>query len=115
MIQSIILLPLTLAFSAQALTIPFRTNKFRRDDSDDFNFQNFNNGSNLADVYVATLTVAGKDLTVRPLIVTVISAEIIHSQAQIDTGSSDLWFDTTGVDLSSGLLDSKLNATITYL
>ena len=69
------------AHVAHGLTLP--PSRMRRDSSNPFDFQNSQNQT-VQDIYVATVNVGGKDFEV-----------------QLDTGSSDLWFDTTGVDLSS--------------
>lgn len=39
--------------------------------------------------------------------------EILCVQVQIDTGSSDLWLDTTGVDISS-LIQTGQTTNVTY-
>ena len=61
----------------------------------EFGFGNLNNASG-SDIYVAELSVAGKTYTV-----------------QLDTGSSDLWLDTTGADLSS-LTQTGVQTGLTY-
>ncbi|PAV20460.1 NADP+-dependent D-mannitol dehydrogenase [Pyrrhoderma noxium] len=66
-----------------------------QDGDDIFTYQNWQNASG-ANIYVATLSVGGKEFPV-----------------QLDTGSSDLWLDTTGVDLS-GLTDTGVQTGLTY-
>ncbi|THH09569.1 hypothetical protein EW145_g1912 [Phellinidium pouzarii] len=75
--------------AVNALSVPFSrvsgaSSRSSKDTSSNlFDFQNSNNASS-ADIYVATLSVAGQDFVI-----------------QLDTGSSDLWLDTAGIDLSS--------------
>ena len=65
-------------------------------DSDDaFDYINSNNVSG-SDIYVASLGVAGQSFEV-----------------QLDTGSSDLWIDTSGVNLGS-LTSTGLETGLTY-
>ncbi|KAL5521820.1 hypothetical protein ACEPAF_2568 [Sanghuangporus sanghuang] len=66
-----------------------------QDGSDVFDYTNSNNVSG-SDIYVASLSVAGQEFVV-----------------QLDTGSSDLWIDTSGVDLS-GLTATGLETGLTY-
>lgn len=66
-----------------------------QDGDDIFTYQNWQNASG-ANIYVATLSVAGQEFPV-----------------QLDTGSSDLWLDTTGVDLSS-LTKTGVQTGLTY-
>lgn len=82
------------AHVAHGMTLPF--SRTRRDSSSNpFNFQNSQNLT-FEDIYVATVTVAGMDLEV-----------------QLDTGSADLWFDTTGMDLSS-FTNTSIFTSISY-
>lgn len=76
---------------------PFTFASGAKDDAadDSFGYANLNNASG-SDIYVAELSVAGKTYTV-----------------QLDTGSSDLWLDTTGADLSS-LTQTGLQTGLTY-
>lgn len=75
---------------------PFSVAGGAKDDSSDpFGYANLNNASG-SDIYVAQLSVAGKTYTV-----------------QLDTGSSDLWLDTTGADLSS-LTQTGVQTGLTY-
>ncbi|TDL22932.1 acid protease [Rickenella mellea] len=66
-----------------------------RDASDPFNFMNVNNQTGF-DIYVVTLSVEGRDYEV-----------------QLDTGSSDLWLDTTGVQLTT-FQDTGVNQIVPY-
>lgn len=66
-----------------------------QDGNDVFTYQNSNNVSG-SDIYIATLSIAGTEFTV-----------------QLDTGSSDLWLDTTGVDLSS-LTQTGITTGLSY-
>ena len=66
-----------------------------QDSSDVFQYANLNNASG-SDIYVATVQLAGKDYVV-----------------QLDTGSSDLWIDTTGADLGS-FTNTGIQTGLTY-
>ncbi|KAI5119387.1 hypothetical protein M0805_001061 [Coniferiporia weirii] len=99
-----------LAGSASALLVPFKrvssitshlsfatvTGGSKDESGDPFSFQNSNNASDNSDIYVTTLSVSGQDFVV-----------------QLDTGSSDLWLDTQGVNFSD-LIDTGVNSSITY-
>ncbi|KAH8110313.1 aspartic peptidase domain-containing protein [Phellopilus nigrolimitatus] len=109
MSPSLALLVLTsfgLLGSASALSVPFSkvstsaqftvaSGTKDQDSNDTFRFQNLNNVSS-SDIYVTTLTVAGKEFVV-----------------QLDTGSSDLWLDTAGTDLSS-LKQTGIQSGLSY-
>ena len=64
-------------------------------DTDPFGYGNLNNASG-SNIYVAKLSVGGKEYTV-----------------QLDTGSSDLWIDTTGMDLK-GFTETGVETGLTY-
>lgn len=97
---------LSLLGFAQAVSVPFtkvpapgaqdvQVLASSKDASDPFQFDNLNDVVN-SDIYVATVSVAGKDYVV-----------------QLDTGSSDLWLDTTGQSLSS-LTNTGLQTGVVY-
>lgn len=78
------------AISSSTSRLSFGTSKDQASD-DTFTFENENDV-----IYTADLKVAGQTFVV-----------------QLDTGSSDLWLDTTGLDLSS-FEDTGVESTITY-
>lgn len=83
------------ASSASSASLFVASGMKDQDGNDVFTYQNANNASG-SDIYVATLTVAGKEFVV-----------------QLDTGSSDLWLDTTGVDLSK-LTQTGITSGLSY-
>ncbi|KDQ56689.1 hypothetical protein JAAARDRAFT_36184 [Jaapia argillacea MUCL 33604] len=83
---------LTLSRTAQAFTLPFRRQTAH---STSFDFTNVNTGD-YRDIYVGTIYLNNVPYTV-----------------QLDTGSSDLWIDTTHTDLS-GLTNTGIKGGITY-
>lgn len=86
----------SLDFTKVSNPAPFSFDSGSKDESTDpFGYANLNNASG-SDIYVAQLSVAGKTYTV-----------------QLDTGSSDLWLDTTGADLSS-LTQTGVQTGLTY-
>ena len=78
------------AISSSSSILPFGASKDQESD-DEFSFQNIEDV-----IYTAELKVGGQTFVV-----------------QLDTGSSDLWLDTTGVDLSS-FEDTGVVSTIEY-
>ncbi|TDL24668.1 acid protease [Rickenella mellea] len=81
-------------FEAQPSTVPL-VGDSSKDASNPFNFSNVNNIKG-SDVYIATLTAGGTAF-----------------QVQLDTGSSDLWLDTTKLK-PSGTQDTGVSTAITY-
>ena len=88
-------IPFTKVSTGSSTPFSFASGDKSTDEGDSFNYQNSQNASG-SDIYVATLSVAGKSYTV-----------------QLDTGSSDLWLDTTGADLSS-LTNTGIQTGLTY-
>ncbi|KAL5537140.1 hypothetical protein ACEPAF_963 [Sanghuangporus sanghuang] len=83
--------------TANALSLLFSASSKDQVSDDIFDFQNTNNVASSAAIYTTELSVAGEKFTV-----------------QLDTGSSDLWLDTTGIDLSS-FTDTGVKSSISYL
>ncbi|TDL20329.1 acid protease [Rickenella mellea] len=93
-----------------ALSLPFRPRTpgryGTRDASDPFNFMNVNNQSGF-DIYIATVSVEGHDFEESR------KHNIFGRDVQLDTGSSDLWLDTTGVQLTT-FQDTGINQLVPY-
>ncbi|KAL5531426.1 hypothetical protein ACEPAG_4303 [Sanghuangporus baumii] len=83
--------------TTNALSLLFSASSKDQVTDDTFDFQNINNVTDSAAIYTAELLVAGEKFTV-----------------QLDSGSSDLWLDTTGIDLSS-FTDTGVKSSISYL
>ncbi|KDQ55529.1 hypothetical protein JAAARDRAFT_48835 [Jaapia argillacea MUCL 33604] len=81
---------------SNAITVPFRRQSPPHSTS--FNFTNINVGDN-EDIYVGTIYLADQPFTV-----------------QLDTGSADLWLDTSGLDLTKlpGLINTGVEGEIDY-
>ena len=65
MVLATTLLPLSLALSAQALSVPFSRRQSSTSENG-FDFENNNNETSLSDIYTATMTLNGQDFTVSP-------------------------------------------------
>ncbi|KAL0948548.1 hypothetical protein HGRIS_011108 [Hohenbuehelia grisea] len=76
-------------------SISIRRRRSGADSVDQFNFTFLSQGDNMA-IYVGTIHLAGQSLDV-----------------QLDTGSSDLWIDTDGIDISQ-FVDTSAETAITY-
>ncbi|TDL16305.1 acid protease [Rickenella mellea] len=100
MLPPSLVLLLWLVVQSAAITVPFTTKTLSvpaiKDSTNGFNLSNVNNAKINVEAYFATLTVAGHEFKV-----------------QLDTGTSDLWLDTTGVTLS-GVQDLKGTTSVTY-
>ncbi|TDL18812.1 acid protease [Rickenella mellea] len=83
-----------LVVRSTAISVPFEAWP-SKDASDPFNFENNNNITG-GDIYVGSLTAGGAVF-----------------QVQLDTGSSDLWLDTTS-SKPSGTQDTGLTGALTY-
>ena len=83
------------AHAVHAFTLPYSITP-KDSYSNPFDFQNSQNMT-IQDVYDATISIAGRDF-----------------QVTVDTGSSDLWLDTTGMDLSS-FTNTSVMTSIAYV